>query len=183
MADNTTLNTGTGGDVIRTKDRAGTETQIIGIDVTVGSGTENLLDDASGKRLPVKIGDPIPAGTNNIGDVDVLTLPALPAGTNNIGDVDVLTLPKSASAAITSVNDTATSTTLLSSNASRLGFSIFNDSTEILYVKFGTTASSTDYNVKLQPQGYFEDAFRYTGRVDGIWANDASGAAKIAELT
>lgn len=35
----------------------------------------------------------IPAGTNNIGDVDVLTLPALPAGTNNIGDVDVLTLP------------------------------------------------------------------------------------------
>lgn len=35
----------------------------------------------------------IPAGTNNIGDVDVLTLPALPAGTNNIGDVDVLTQP------------------------------------------------------------------------------------------
>ncbi len=35
----------------------------------------------------------IPAGTNNIGDVDVLTLPALPAGSNNIGDVDVLTMP------------------------------------------------------------------------------------------
>jgi len=33
------------------------------------------------------------AGTNNIGDVDVLTLPSIPAGTNNIGDVDVLTLP------------------------------------------------------------------------------------------
>lgn len=32
------------------------------------------------------------AGTNNIGDVDVLTLPALSAGTNNIGDVDVLTI-------------------------------------------------------------------------------------------
>jgi hypothetical protein len=27
----------------------------------------------------------LPAGTNNIGDVDVLTLPALPAGTNVIG--------------------------------------------------------------------------------------------------
>jgi hypothetical protein len=39
----------------------------------------------------------LPAGTNNIGDVDVLTLPALPAGTNNIGDVDVLTLPALAS--------------------------------------------------------------------------------------
>lgn len=32
------------------------------------------------------------AGTNNIGDVDVLSLPAIPAGTNNIGDVDVLTI-------------------------------------------------------------------------------------------
>lgn len=34
----------------------------------------------------------LPAGTNNIGDVDVLTLPALPAGTNNIGDVDILSI-------------------------------------------------------------------------------------------
>jgi len=32
----------------------------------------------------------IAAGNNNIGNVDVVTLPALPAGTNNIGDVDVL---------------------------------------------------------------------------------------------
>lgn len=30
------------------------------------------------------------AGTNNIGDVDVLTLPALPSGSNNIGDVDIV---------------------------------------------------------------------------------------------
>jgi hypothetical protein len=35
----------------------------------------------------------LPAGDNNIGNVDVVTLPSLPAGTNNIGDVDVLTLP------------------------------------------------------------------------------------------
>ncbi|MEW6606075.1 MAG: hypothetical protein AB1414_01305 [bacterium] len=28
-------------------------------------------------------------GTNNIGDVDVLSLPSIPAGTNNIGDVDI----------------------------------------------------------------------------------------------
>ena len=34
----------------------------------------------------------IGAGTSNIGDVDVLSLPALPAGTNNIGDVDVLSI-------------------------------------------------------------------------------------------
>jgi outer membrane murein-binding lipoprotein Lpp len=44
-----------------------------------------------------KIGNPLPAGTNNIGDVDIASLPSnviagmssLPAGTNNIGDVDL----------------------------------------------------------------------------------------------
>lgn len=40
----------------------------------------------------VTIGAAIPAGTNNIGDVDVLTLPALAAGNNNIGDVDIASI-------------------------------------------------------------------------------------------
>ena len=35
----------------------------------------------------------LPAGDNNIGHVDVVSLPALAAGTANIGDVDVLTVP------------------------------------------------------------------------------------------
>lgn len=55
------------------------------------------------------IQEPIPAGTNNIGDVDVVTLPsipagsnaigtvginaAIPAGNNNIGDVDIASMP------------------------------------------------------------------------------------------
>jgi hypothetical protein len=62
----------------------------------------------SGSELQVDIVAALPAGTNNIGDVDILSiaagdnnignvdvvsLPALPAGTNNIGDVDVLTVP------------------------------------------------------------------------------------------
>lgn len=58
------------------------------------------LKIALGAALPAgnnNIGDvdiaSIAAGDNNIGNVDVVTLPALPAGTNNIGDVDVLTLP------------------------------------------------------------------------------------------
>jgi hypothetical protein len=35
----------------------------------------------------------LPAGTNNIGKVDVAVLPSLPAGSNNIGDVDIASLP------------------------------------------------------------------------------------------
>ena len=35
----------------------------------------------------------LPAGDNNIGNVDVVSLPSLPAGNFNIGNVDVVTLP------------------------------------------------------------------------------------------
>lgn len=58
----------------------------------IGDGTETLSVTASG-QAEVAVTAALPAGTNNIGDVDVLSLPALPAGTNNIGDVDVLSLP------------------------------------------------------------------------------------------
>lgn len=47
----------------------------------------------SGTEMQVDVVAALPAGDNNIGNVDVITLPALPAGTNNIGDVDVLSLP------------------------------------------------------------------------------------------
>lgn len=47
-----------------------------------------------------------PAGTNNIGDVDVLTLPALPAGANAIGSVDT-ELPAAAVLGDGRVNPTA----------------------------------------------------------------------------
>lgn len=124
------------------------------------------------------------AGTNNIGDVDVLSLPAIPAGTNNIGDVDVASLPKASGATVSTVADTASSTTLLSSNASRLGASIQNDSSAVLYIKCGTTASATDYSARLVQYAYWEAPFGYTGRIDGIWASDpGDGAARITEFT
>ena len=62
---------------------------------------DDALDAAlAGSELQVDVVAALPAGTNNIGDVDVLTLPALPAGTNNIGDVDVASF---AAGAITEV--------------------------------------------------------------------------------
>ena len=229
------------------------------------------------------IANALPAGTNNIGDVDVLSLPAIPAGTNNIGDVDVLTLPaiptgtnvigrvgidqttpgttnlvalaanqsvnvaqingvttlmgngatgtgsirvtiadnNSAIPTVTTVTtvstvtnvsqfggvaiglnantvgtgtlrtvlgtgatgttaavaDSATSVTLLAASTSRLGAIFFNDSTQILYLKFGATASTTSFAVKIQAQGYYElpGPHIYNGIVDGIWAANASG--------
>lgn len=55
------------------------------------TSVEGLLTNTQLRAAGLTIG--LQAGTQNIGDVDVLTLPSLPAGTANIGDVDVLTLP------------------------------------------------------------------------------------------
>lgn len=49
MADNTTLNAGTGGDVVRNKDRTGVKTSIVGLDLTPGGGSETLMNGS----LPV----------------------------------------------------------------------------------------------------------------------------------
>jgi hypothetical protein len=46
MADNSTLDPGTGGDSIRDKDRAGVKTQIVGLDLGIGTGTESLMSGA-----------------------------------------------------------------------------------------------------------------------------------------
>jgi hypothetical protein len=92
-------------------------------------------------------------------------------------------LPRPATPTQTSVNDTASSTTIVASNAGRLGATVFNDSTVDLYLKLGATASTTSFTVKMAPGAYYEVPYGYTGVIDGIWASDASGAARITELT
>lgn len=66
----------------------------------IKTAVETIDNAISGSEMQVDVVAALPAGTNNIGDVDVLSLPALPAGTNaigklsansgvDIGDVDV----------------------------------------------------------------------------------------------
>lgn len=87
-------------------------------------------------------------------------------------------------ATTTGVTDNAASVTLLAANGARKGAIIANDSSAALYVKFGTTATTTDYTVRIAQNGYFEVPFGYTGRIDGIWATDPNdGGARITELT
>lgn len=80
------------------------------------------------------------------------------------------------------VSGTITSTTLLSANSDRKGAAFFNDSTANLFLKCGTTASSTSFTVKMTPNQYFELPFKYTGRIDGVWSA-ANGAVRITEFT
>lgn len=81
-----------------------------------------------------------------------------------------------------SVAASTSSVVLLPSNGTRLGATVYNDSSAFLYVKLGSTASSTDYTIKLFPLSYYEVPYGYTGEIDGIWAS-AGGFARVDELT
>jgi hypothetical protein len=84
------------------------------------------------------------------------------------------------SATQTSVNSSATTVTLLSPNLSRTAFSVYNDSTAVLYLSMAGSASTTAYTVQLPPKGFYESPTLYSGSVSGIWAS-VNGAARICE--
>jgi hypothetical protein len=86
-------------------------------------------------------------------------------------------------ATVTQVASSATSVTLLEGHAGRTGFTVFNDSTAALYVKFGEGAASDSFTVKVGAGGYYEHAFpSYKGIVSGAWA-EVNGFGLITEIS
>lgn len=95
----------------------------------------------------------------------------------------VLTVQKQRGATSTSTNPsvTSSSSTALAANANRLEAIIVNNSAVTMYLKHGTTASSTSFNVLLAAGGtYVEDV--YTGRIDFILASGSATCA-VTEVT
>lgn len=89
---------------------------------------------------------------------------------------------------LANVGDAATSTTLIASNSARKGAVIVNDSTSVLYVKFGSSASATSYTYYMAGTGggapaQLEIPYGYTGIITGFWVSDAGGNARVTELT
>lgn len=160
------------------------------------------LDNAiSGSEMQVDVVAALPAGDNNIGNVDVVTVPADPFGVNADAasatgsisaklrfiastGIPITALPAVSSATLANVGDSASSVTLQASNAARKGWTCYNDSGASLYIKFGATASATSFNVLVPPYGYYEmpSGVIYTGVIDGIWSSDAGGNARVMEL-
>jgi hypothetical protein len=81
-----------------------------------------------------------------------------------------------------SVAASLTNVSLLSSNSIRLGATLYNDSSSVLYVKLGTLASLTDFTIRLFPFCYYEIPYGYVGEIDGFWTR-ATGFARVGELT
>lgn len=84
---------------------------------------------------------------------------------------------------VTSVSSSASVVDLLVANNSRIGMVFFNSSTQVLYIKFGSGASATDYTYQIASNGYWwvPNSPNYQGVVTGIWAS-ANGSVKITEF-
>lgn len=179
-----------------------------------GAATETTLSSLNGKVTAcntgaVTISAALPAGTNNIGDVDVLTLPnitlasqanpftsAIPISDNS-GSITVdgtvaatqsgtwtVVATTYATSSVTSVSAAATSTSLLASNTSRRQAMMYNDCDKSVYVKLGATASSTSFSYKLAPGQTLElPSPVYTGAIDAIWDSSPTGSMRITEIS
>lgn len=90
-----------------------------------------------------------------------------------------MTVQRPTSATLANVSSSASSVTVFAANGQTVGRTVFNDSTAVLYLKFGTTASTSSYTVQIAAGGYYEfPQPTFAGRVDGIWAS-ANGAARV----
>jgi hypothetical protein len=92
-------------------------------------------------------------------------------------------MPAVSNSVVTSVPSSASNSTLLVANANRKGAVVYNNSISPLFIKFGATASVSDFTVSIAAGGYFEFPLPiYSGIVDCIWSV-ANGAAKVTETS
>lgn len=198
------------------------DTAAVGSDTDGDYSTLNV--NASGRLYTSATVDAaLPAGTNNIGDVDVLSVvPGTGAtalgkaedaahtsadtgvallavrrdtaavGSDTDGDYSTVNvdaaghvwtrLPVPGTATHSNVVGAASDTQILAAAATRKTFMVFNDSSAVLYLKFGTGASSSSHAFQIQPGELYSDESRWTGVVNGIWAS-ATGNARVTEFT
>jgi len=90
-----------------------------------------------------------------------------------------MTAKKSATATLANVASSATNVTVFAAANTANARTVFNDSTQVLYLKFGATASASSYTVQLAAGAFYEFPQPiYAGQVDGIWAS-ANGNARV----
>ncbi len=153
-----------------------------------GTNAQSLLTDTSGRPNIVGAaaqgaavaGNPVLLGGEDAGGLTQrLQTTALPPVNSEPGLV--VRQVVSQTGTTTSVATSTANATLLAANTGRLGAIITNDSTHIMYVKCGATASSTSFSKQLGAGEDWTIPFGYTGIIDGI-LNAGTGNARITEF-
>jgi hypothetical protein len=90
----------------------------------------------------------------------------------------------SADATLSSVNSSASSAQVLAANAARRMVIAQNDDANDCYLKYGATATTSDYTVRIPGNGGYWEMPEpiYSGRIDAIWSADGGGALRVTEI-
>lgn len=136
--------------------------------VVITSGTVNVGNSSGGSAVNIQ------DGGNSITVDGAVTVSGTATTTEN----------RPSTTSVTAVASSSSNVTLLALNASRRHAMFFNDSTAILYIKLGTTATTTtSYTLQVPPKAFFELPVPvYSGNIDGIWAS-ANGNCLVTEIT
>lgn len=123
-------------------------------------------------KTPIRVlGTFTPTGTQDVNIVSPLPIP-----------VD-LTIDVAANSVVTRVPSSITNVTLVATNLNRKGLSLYNDSNALQYVKFGATATTTDFTFILTSRMFYEMPFPiYVGQIDVI-SSSTNGAIQVTELS
>ena len=88
---------------------------------------------------------------------------------------------QSSSTVKTTIAATTTSEELLAVNPRRIGAIVANNATTRLWLHLGDTASQFSHTAVIEPGGYYEVPYGYTGAVSGIWVG-SFGSAQVTEF-
>lgn len=93
-----------------------------------------------------------------------------------------MTVPTAAdNATVSRVAASATVVTIKAANSGRRTLSLYNESSAVLTLKHGATATTTDYTVLIGANTFYElPQPVYRGILTGLWAS-ATGAVQVTE--
>jgi hypothetical protein len=86
-------------------------------------------------------------------------------------------------ATVTPIARNASTVTLAASSIVRRGLLIFNDSGGLLYVKFGSGATTSDFSFRITANSLYESSIEYSGLVTGVWGSGGAGQAQVTEIS
>ena len=100
------------------------------------------------------------------------------------GGVIIVGFEQPSLSTVTKVPLSLVTVTLQAANIKRRDLTVFNDSTQPLYLKIGGAAGLDDYTVKLFMNSYWEAPFPATTQIiTGIWGIAGTGSARVTEMT
>lgn len=151
-----------------------------------GAGVSTQVNISDSTGVGYSGSNPLPiTGTVVVSSITASTASALVdstgvqySGSNPIPTKEV----RSVTPSQTSPSVGVTSTSILASNTSRLGATIYNEGSAICYTKLGVTASLTSYTLQIASGGYYEVPFGYTGAIDGI-TSASTAQLRVTEIT